>query len=110
MQFSPEFITRSSHSGGDPYINKEIQAPNMKEATKTTMERRTAPPCHPNSIVKAAPFILALFTGVRGRRILRGSCRRRAAGIMHSAGQTSSEEDTFYEHLPHQDPFGNRWL
>src|SRR5918995_1903643 len=38
----------------------------MKEATKTTMERRTAPPCHPNSIVKAAPFMLALFTRVRG--------------------------------------------
>jgi hypothetical protein len=89
-----------SHSGGDPYINKEIQAPNMKEATKITMERRTAPPCHPNSIAKAAPFILALFTGVRGRRILRSSRRRRAAGIMQQQGKPQARRTPFMSIFP----------
>jgi hypothetical protein len=36
----------------------------------------------------------SLFTGVRGSGILRSSRRTRAAGIMHKAGQASSEEDT----------------
>jgi hypothetical protein len=61
-----------SHSGGDPYLNKELQAPNTQEATKTTMQRRAVPPRHPNSIAKTALSILALFTRLlTGPRLIR---------------------------------------
>ena len=35
----------------------------------------------------------------------------KTCGWHHAAvGQASSKEDNFYEHLPHQDPFGHRWI
>jgi hypothetical protein len=41
-------------------------------------------------------FAITEFSEVRAEDVRVASCSR--------AGQASSEEDTFYEHLPHQDP------